>query len=250
MNSKPSVNSTGGTMPKTAMVLAAGIGRRMRPLTDDRPKPLVEVLGKPLIDYNLDRLAAAGVERAVVNLHHFADRLEAHLRARSRPAIVLSNERDQLLDTGGGIVRALPLLGAAPFFLVNSDSLWLEHDAGNLARLARGFDHGKMDALLLLASSSSTVGYDGHGDYTITKDGLLHRRDAGATAAFVYAGGALIAPSLFRDAPGGAFSLLRLFDRAERERRLYGIALEGLFLHVGTPAAIQSAEQAIRRACG
>lgn len=235
-------------VPAAAMVLAAGIGKRMQPLTNDRPKPLVEVMGKPLIDHNLDRLAATGVVRAVVNLHHFADRLEAHLRNRKRPEIVFSDERGALLDTGGGIAKALPLLGDAPFFLVNSDSLWLEKNVSNLARLARAFDAKKMDALLLLAKSASAVGYEGHGDYFLTEGGLLRRREAQEAAPFIYAGGAMLSPAPFKNAPQGAFPLLRLFDKAEAEKRLFGLELEGVFLHVGTPAAIAVAEGAIRRA--
>jgi len=231
--------------PTVAMVLAAGIGQRMRPLTDTRPKPLVEVAGQTLIDRNLDRLRAAGVSTAVVNLHHFADMLETHLKKRASPTIVFSDERAQLLDTGGGIAKALPLIGGKPFFLANSDSLWLERDP-NLARLARFFDPARMDALLLLARAENTVGYEGRGDYFIAEDGRLRRRAAAETAPFTYAGGALLAPRLFRNAPGGAFPLLALFDRAQTEGRLYGLELAGRFLHVGTPAAIPPAEEAIR----
>jgi MurNAc alpha-1-phosphate uridylyltransferase len=231
--------------PKRAMVLAAGIGNRMRPLTDTRPKPLVEVAGRALIDHNLDRLAAAKISTAVVNLHHFADLLEAHLRRRRAPKIEFSDERAQLLDTGGGIAKALPLLGNAPFFLVNSDSLWLEKSS-NLARLARGFDPVKMDAFLLLARAENTTGYEGRGDYFMESNGLLRRRASNENAPLTYAGGALFSPALFKDAPQGAFPLLPLFGRAEAKGRLYGCELDGLFLHVGTPAAIPLAEAAIR----
>lgn len=232
-------------MPQSAMVLAAGIGQRMRPLTDDRPKPLVEVAGRALIDHNLDRLAAEKVATAVVNLHHFADKLEAHLKSRAAPKIVFSDERAMLLNTGGGIVKALPLLGDAPFFLVNSDSLWLEKNS-NLTRLARMFDASKMDALLLLAKAENTAGYEGKGDYFLESGGHLRRRAASETAPFTYAGGALLSPALFTKAPAGAFPLLPLFDRAEASGRLFGLELDGLFLHVGTPAAIKLAEDAIR----
>jgi len=231
--------------PKRAMVLAAGIGNRMRPLTDTRPKPLVEVAGRALIDHNLDRLAALKISTAVVNLHHFADLLEAHLRRRRAPKIEFSDERARLLDTGGGIAKALPLLGSTPFFLVNSDSLWLEKSS-NLARLARGFDPMKMDAFLLLARPENTTGYEGRGDYFMESNGLLRRRASNETAPLTYAGGALLSPALFKDAPQGAFPLLPLFDRAEAKGRLYGCELDGLFLHVGTPAAIPLAEAAIR----
>jgi N-acetyl-alpha-D-muramate 1-phosphate uridylyltransferase len=231
--------------PQSAMVLAAGIGKRMRPLTDTRPKPLVEVAGRALIDHNLDRLAAAGISTAVVNLHHFADLLEGHLRKRPVPQIVFSDERETLLDTGGGIAKALPILGEAPFFLVNSDSLWLEKNS-NLARLAERFDPQKMDALLLLARAENIVGYEGSGDYFVEEGGLLRRRAAEKSAPFTYAGGALLSPRLFENAPSGAFSLLPLFDCAQVKGRLFALELEGLFLHVGTPAAIPLAEAAIR----
>jgi MurNAc alpha-1-phosphate uridylyltransferase len=228
------------------MVLAAGIGNRMRPLTDSRPKPLVEVAKRALIDYNLDRLAAAKIATAVVNLHHFADLLEAHLRTRTAPKIEFSSERSLLLDTGGGIANALPLLGAAPFFLVNSDSLWLEK-VSNLARLAGAFDPARMDAMLLLARPEITVGYVGGGDYFLEANGLLRRRAADERAPLTYAGGALLSPALLKGAPAGAFPLLPLFDWAQAKGRLFGLELDGLFLHVGTPAAIALAEDAIRR---
>jgi MurNAc alpha-1-phosphate uridylyltransferase len=227
------------------MVLAAGIGNRMRPLTDTRPKPLIEVAGRALIDHNLDRLERANVPSAIVNLHHFADMLEAHLKKRATPKIVFSDERAALLETGGGIAKALPLLGEKPFFLVNSDSLWLE-EGSNLVRLAHAFDPSKMDALLLLARSENTVGYEGHGDYFIEAGGLLRRRGANESKALTYAGGALLSPALFGETPHGAFPLLPLFDRAQAAGRLSGIELDGLFLHVGTPAAIPLAEAAIR----
>src|SRR5581483_6460580 len=189
--------------------------------------------------------AALKISTAVVNLHHFADQLESHLRGRTTPKIEFSDERGRLLDTGGGIAKALPLLGNAPFFLVNSDSLWLEKSS-HLARLARGFDPARMDAFLLLARAENTTGYEGRGDYFMRSGGLLRRRAQNETAPFAYAGGALLSPALFKDAPPGAFPLLPLFDRAEAQGRLFGYELDGLFLHVGTPAAIPLAEAAIR----
>lgn len=230
--------------PRIAMVLAAGIGQRMRPLTDDRPKPLVKVAGRALIDHNLDRLAADNISTAVVNLHHFADKLEAHLKSRVSPKLVFSDERALLLNTGGGIAKALPLLGSAPFFLVNSDSLWLEKNS-NLARLARVFDSSKMDAMLLLARRENTVGYEGKGDYFLESSGHLRRRATQEAAPFTYAGGALLSPALFASAPNGAFPLLQLFDHAQAFGRLFGLELDGLFLHVGTPAAVPLADAAI-----
>jgi MurNAc alpha-1-phosphate uridylyltransferase len=233
------------TTPKTAMVLAAGLGVRMKPITDTRPKPLIEVAGKALIDYALDRLLVADVETAAVNVHHFADQIEAHLRQRSRPKIVVSDERAALLDTGGGIVNALQWLGSAPFLLMNSDSLWLE-GASNLLRLGHAFDPARMDVLLLLAQREGAIGYSGRGDYRMNEQGILHRRREGETAPLVYAGAAVLAPSLFANAPKGAFSLTRLFDRAEDAGRLHGLLLEGIWMHVGSPEAIAQAEKAIR----
>jgi MurNAc alpha-1-phosphate uridylyltransferase len=232
-------------IPRRAMVLAAGLGTRMRPLTDKVPKPLVPVGGKPLINHVLDRLAAAGVETAVVNVHHLADQLEQHLKPRRAPKIVISDERDAVLGTGGGMVRALPLLGAAPFFLVNSDTLWIDGVKPNLERLAAAFRPDRMDALLLLAPTASSVGYTGRGDFSMAPDGKLRRRGERDVVPFVYAGIALISPALFRDAPSGAFPLTELFDRAIEQERLHGLRLEGVWMHVGTPDAVVAAERAI-----
>lgn len=230
-------------VPDRAMVLAAGLGTRMRPLTDSRPKPLIEILGRPMIDRVLDRLADAGVERAVVNLHHHADMLERHLAGRERPRIIMSDERAALLDSGGGIVKALPHLGAAPFFVMNADTLWIEGLRPNLLRLAAHFEPARMDALLLLASTTGSTGYDGRGDFLLDPDGRLARRPERGVTPFVYAGAAIMRPELFADAPEGAFSLNRLFDRAIGQGRLFGLRLEGLWMHVGTPAAIAEAEE-------
>jgi len=234
-----------GAVPTSAMVLAAGLGRRMRPLTDTLPKPLVTVGGKALIDHALDRLAEAGVATAVVNVHHLADLIEAHLRRRQAPRIVISDERAALLDTGGGVVKALPLLGAAPFFHVNSDTLWVDGVKANLPRLAAAFDADAMDALLLMAPTITSVGYAGRGDFAMASDGRLRRRGEREVVPFVYAGVAVLAPALFADAPGGAFSLNLLFDRAIAAGRLYGLRLDGVWMHVGTPEAIAAAEAAI-----
>lgn len=235
-------------LPKTAMVLAAGLGTRMRDLTASRPKPLVEVLGKPLIDHVLDRLTQAGVRTAVVNVHHFADAIEAHLKDRKHPRIVLSDERAELLGTGGGIARALPLIGAEPFFIVNADSIWLDGVVPNLVRLARAYDEKRMDALLLVAATASSVGYDGRGDFHLDPEGRLKPRAEQEMAHFVYTGAALLSPRLFAPAPAGAFPLTTLFKAAQRAGRLHGLRLEGTFLHVGTREAVAAAEQAIRRA--
>ena len=232
--------------PKTAMVLAAGFGVRMRPLTDHRPKPLVEVAGKALIDHVLDRLAEVGVARAVVNVHYLAEQIEQHLATRTRPRIVISDERGELLDTGGGVVKALPLLGDAPFFHVNSDTLWIEGVTSNLGRLAARFDAAEMDALLLLAPTTGSVGYDGRGDFAMGPGGRLARRGEREVVPFVYAGVAILTPALFAEAPQGAFSLTRLFDRAAEAGRLHGLRLDGTWMHVGSPDAIAAAEAAIR----
>lgn len=231
--------------PRRAMVLAAGLGTRMRPLTDNLPKPLVKVAGKALIDHVLDRLADAGVETAVVNVHHMADLIEAHLKSRTRPKIVISDERGELLDTGGGVVKAMKLLGDGPFFHMNSDTIWIEGVMPNLARLAAQFDAERMDAVMLLAATASSIGYEGRGDFAMTPDGRLRRRAEREVVPFVYAGAAVLSPALFADAPKGKFSLNALFDRAIEAGRLYGLRLEGTWMHVGTPAAIQAAEAAI-----
>lgn len=236
--------------PRRAMVLAAGFGTRMRPLTDARPKPLVEVAGRPLIDHVLDRLAAAGVESAVVNIHHFAELMEAHLKERTRPRIVLSDERGLLLGTGGGVVKALLQLGDAPFFHLNSDTIWVDGARPNLTRLAEAFDPARMDALLLLAPASGSIGYAGPGDFIMAADGTLTPRGDRDSAPFVYAGAAILAPALFRDAPQGEFPLTDLFRRAAAAGRLHGLKLDGLWMHVGTPDAIAPAEAAIRKASG
>jgi MurNAc alpha-1-phosphate uridylyltransferase len=227
------------------MVLAAGRGERMRPLTDRIPKPLVTVAGQPLIDHVLDRLAAVGVERAVVNVHYLADLIERHLAGRRQPKIVISDERDDLLDTGGGVVKALAALGHEPFFHLNSDTIWIDGVKPNLERLAEAFDPAAMDALLLLAPTAASIGYAGRGDFAMAADGRLRRRTEREVAPFVYAGAALLRPELFAEAPSGAFSLTRLFERAAEAGRLCGLRLEGVWMHVGTPDAIAQAEAAI-----
>ena len=233
--------------PTHAMVLAAGLGKRMRPITATTPKPLVEVAGKSLIDHGLDRLRAAGVETAVVNVHWLADLVEVHVAKCRSPKIVISDERDALLETGGGIVKALPQLGTQPFFLINSDSFWIEGYHPNLDALSRRWDEARMDALLLLAPTVGSIGYDGLGDFFMDETGLLTRREELRIAPFVYSGAAILSPKLFEDAPRGvAFSLNRLFDRALAEGRLYGERMSGMWLHVGTPRAIREAETAIR----
>ena len=234
------------TTPKTAMVLAAGFGERMRPLTDKKPKPLVEVAGKPLIEHVLDKLADAGVETAVVNVHYLADMIEKRLASRKKPRIVFSDERKLLLNTGGGIVKALPLIGAAPFYLVNSDSIWIDGVRGNLARLGGKFRPGA-------DGCASSARADRRTASVMQAAGISPWRRMAACSAraerevvpFVYAGVAILSPSLFKGAPDGAFSLTTLFDRASEAERLFGLRLEGVWMHVGTPDAIALAEDAI-----
>jgi MurNAc alpha-1-phosphate uridylyltransferase len=232
----------------TAMVLAAGLGKRMRPLTDVVPKPLVRLKSKPLIDHVLDRLAAGGIKRAVVNVHYLPDLIEAHLASRTNPGIIISDERDALLDTGGGVVRALPLLGDAPFLIHNSDSVWIEGVGSNIARLIQAFDPDRMDSLMLLALGATSLGYDGHGDFAMDADGVLSRRGERREAPFVFTGVSIAHPRLFEDAPKGAFSLNTLWDRAIDRGRLFGLRLEGAWMHVGTPQSVEEAERWIDRA--
>lgn len=231
----------------TAMVLAAGFGKRMLPLTRSIPKPMVKVDGQTLIDRVLDRIAQAKIARAVVNAHYCGDVLIEHLAARKTPVIEISDERDALLDTGGGVVRALPKLGGKPFLLVNSDTLWIEGASPNLPRLIAHYDAARMDALLLLAPTAGAVGYGGPGDFTMDAEGRLARRDEREIAPFVYAGAAVLHPRLFEGAPEGPFSLVRSFAKAEESATLFGLRLDGTWMHVGTPEAIPAAEDAIRR---
>ncbi len=237
-------------MPRNAMVLAAGFGARMRPLTDTMPKPLVQVAGKALLDHVLDRLAEAGVEKAVVNVHYLADQIERHIAHRAKPRIVISDERAALLDTGGGVVKALPALGDGPFFHINSDTIWIDGVKPNLTRLAENFDAATMDALLLLAPGAGSIGYAGRGDFAMAADGRLRARSEREVAPFVYAGAAILSPRLLDGAPSGTFSLTTLFARAIEAGRLHGLRMEGLWMHVGTPEAIAQAEEAIAESTG
>lgn len=229
----------------TAMVLAAGLGKRMRPITDILPKPLVRIGGRTMLDQALDRLAEAGVETAVVNVHHLADQIERHLEGRVRPRVVISDERGALLETGGGVAKALPLLGSKPFLVLNSDSLWIEGPESNIRRMVRSWEPERMDILLLLAAAATSVGYEGLGDFAMDAAGRLRRRPEREVTPFVYAGVAIVKPELFAGAPEGAFSLNRLFDGAIEAERLYGLRLDGQWLHVGTPGSIEAAEARI-----
>lgn len=228
------------------MVFAAGRGSRMRPISAMTPKPLVEVAGRALIDHVVERLSAGGVTRFVVNVHYLADLVEVHMRRRMGEAVAISDERRGLLDTGGGLKHALPLLGDRPFIVANSDAFWIEGASHNLARLVAGFDSERMDALLLLAPTVRAVGYAGRGDFDLGIDGTVRRRGEKRIAPFVYAGVAMMSPAALAETPDGPFSLNLVFDRAIAAGRLYGQRLDGLWLHVGTPRAIGEAERAFR----
>jgi MurNAc alpha-1-phosphate uridylyltransferase len=226
------------------MVLAAGVGSRMRPLTDDRPKALVEVAGRPLIDHMLSRLGEAGVTRAVVNVHAFADRLEAHLNRRSQaPAIVVSDERDELLETGGGLKKARALLGEAPVFVANIDSVWIERSVPALAALAKAFDPATMDACLLLTPTETAMGFDGPGDFFKADDGRLTFRGEAPAAPFAYIGAHICKPQIVDTEPLAPFSLSRIWRRLAPLGRLHGVVLDGAWMHVGDPAARDVAER-------
>ncbi|MEA1833967.1 nucleotidyltransferase family protein [Methylobacterium durans] len=230
-----------------AFVLAAGLGKRMRPVTATLPKPLVEVAGKALLDHALDRAAEGGITRAVVNVHWLADLIEGHLARRDGlPEITVSDERAALLETGGGVRKALDLVGADPFVVFNSDSFWLEGPEPNLARLIAKWDPAAMDILLLVAPTATSLGYEGAGDFVMDPDGRLERRGEREVAPFIYAGVAILKPELFAGTPEGSFSLNLLFDRAIARERLYGLRLDGQWLHVGTPEAIAAAEDRVR----
>lgn len=230
----------------TAMVLAAGIGQRMRPLTDTVPKPLVRLGDRTLLDHALDRIAAAGIGRAVVNVHYKADQIERHLAGRTSPHITISDERALLLETGGGVLNALPLLGAAAFLIHNSDSVWLEGPASNIAALCRLWDDARMDALLMLAAGAASLGYDGGGDFMMEADGRIRRRPEGEIAPFVFTGVSIAHPRLFEGEAPGVFSLNRVWDRALEKGRVYGMRLDGFWMHVGTPQSLADAERCLR----
>lgn len=231
----------------TAMVLAAGLGKRMRPLTASQPKPLVRVAGKALIDHALDRLAEVGVARAVVNVHYLADALEAHVLGRQAPKVTISDERERLLETGGGMKKALPLL-PDPFFAVNSDNIWLEGPRDCFRDLSDAWDPGRMDALLLLVPHRGAHNFRGKGDFHMTGDGRVTRRRSGRIAPFIFTGIQLVGHGLLRGAPEGPFSTNVLWDRAIEEGRLYGVAFTGQWFEVGTPGAIAPTEAALKEA--
>lgn len=234
-------------MPRTAMVMAAGLGKRMRPLTATRPKPLIEVAGKPLLDHVLDRLRAAGVEKVVVNVHYLADALEAHLAGAAEGLEVqVSDERALLLETGGGLVAAERLIDCDPFLSVNSDNLWIDGPADTLKVLASHWDSDRMDALLLLVPHAEARNHGGHGDFHMDRHGRLRRRDRSKIAPFVFTGVQMVSKALLRDAPAGPFSTNRLWDRAIAEGRCFGAVHHGLWFDVGTPEAIRATERYLK----
>ena len=233
-------------VPHTAMIMAAGLGKRMRPLTATRPKPLVEVGGKALLDHVLDRLRAAGVRNVVVNVHYLADALEAHLATRASGLnVTISDERRQLLETGGGLVRAEPLIDCDPFLALNSDNLWIDGPADTLKLLASQWDGDKMDALLLLVPQARAIGHKGQGDFHMDRGGRLRRRERSHVAPFVFTGIQMVSKRLLRDAPEGPFSANILWDRAMEEGRCFGAVHQGLWFDVGTPQSIQQTETAL-----
>lgn len=233
------------TRPSTGMILAAGLGKRMRPLTAITPKPLIPVAGCAMIDRALNALVDADVERAVVNVHYLADLVEVHIRHRHDIAIEVSDEREQLLETGGGVTKALPMLGKDPFYLLNSDSFWMEGSIPNLDLLAQHWLEGEMDGLLLLSPTVDAVGYQGRGDFQMDPFGRLRRRKAHEVSPYIYAGAGILDPRLFEGSQPTPHSLNVQFDKAIENGRLFGLIMDGKWLHVGTPHAIPLAERAI-----
>ena len=234
-------------VPKTAMVMAAGLGKRMRPLTATRPKPLIEVAGKALLDHVLDKLEQAGVERVVINVHYLPDAVEAHLQRR-KPGleILVSDERDQLLETGGGLVRAEPMIDCDPFLSVNSDNLWVDGPADAVKLLASQWDGDRMDALLLLVPQARAQNHRGQGDFHMDRQGRLRRRRPSHVAPFVFTGVQMLSKRILRDAPSGPFSTNVLWNRAIEEGRCFGAVHQGLWFDVGTPPAIRATESALK----
>ncbi len=237
-----------GAPGQVAMILAAGLGTRMRPLTDATPKPLIRVAGQSLIDRTVDCIRAAGIRRVIVNMHYLAGQIEGWASTQTDIQIVLSDERDQLLDTGGGVARALPYLGAAPFFVFNSDSFWIEGDVPALERLRGVWDETRMDCVLLLSNPERSVGFEGAGDFFVDQAGRLKRNTDKLAGAHVYCGCYLVSPRLFDEAPDCAFSMNVLWNKALAAGRLFGLVHDGLWLHVGTPDAIKLAEDAVNQA--
>jgi len=234
------------TVPKTAMVLAAGLGTRMRPLTDTLPKPLVQISGRTLLDRGLDALAAAGVTKVVVNVHHLGWQIAEHVKTRATPEIIISDESDRLLDSAGGIANALPMLGDEPFVILNADTFWIDRDGSDLYRLALAWDGARMDSLLMLAHPDHATGHDGSTDFLLAPGGRL-ARGRNAPEGLIYAGVGILDPRIFSDATSDPHSLNLYFDRAIAAGRLYGQVMQGHWVTVGTPDAIAAAEEAVAR---
>jgi len=230
----------------TAMVMSAGLGTRMLPLTANTPKPLIRVSDKALIDYTLDELSAGGVTRIVANVHYCADQLEAHLSDRHDHTIMISDERDELLETGGGLVKARPLIGSGPFFCANTDAIFTGPPTGTACEILRSTWHDDMLALLLLVPLKSTLGFDGNGDFHLDADGHL-TKSVGEPAPFAFTGLQILHPGLLDDMPPGAFSTRLIWQKAERTGQLYGAVFGGNWLHVGTPESVADAEQVLRK---
>ena len=235
--------------PKTAMVLAAGLGKRMRPLTDSMPKPLITIAGKTLLDRGLHALAEAGVEKAVVNVHYLAEQIAGHVKGRAAPAVVISDEREELLDSAGGIVGALRELGTGPFFVLNADTFWIDRDGRDLDRLALAWDGARMDILLMLADPAHATGHSGSTDFLPDAEGRLARAQ-GAADGLIYAGAGILHPRIFAGAAPTPHSLNLYFDRAIAAGRLFGVAMRGHWITVGTPDAVGEAERAVARLTG
>jgi N-acetyl-alpha-D-muramate 1-phosphate uridylyltransferase len=233
-------------VPDTAMIMAAGLGKRMRPLTATKPKPLIEVSGKALLDHVLEKLRTAGVKKIVVNVHYLADALEAHLESRDHGLdFVVSDERDLLMETGGGLVKAAPLIECDPFLALNSDNLWIDGPADTIKLLASQWDDRKMDALLLLVPQARALGHKGMGDFHMDREGRIRRRQRSRVAPFVFTGIQVVSKRLLRDAPEGPFSTNLLWDRAIEEGRAFGAVHQGLWFDVGTPQSIRYTEAAL-----
>jgi MurNAc alpha-1-phosphate uridylyltransferase len=235
-------NSSVKTEIKTAMVLAAGLGLRLRPITNKTPKPLVKVAGHTLLDHTLDRLVAAGVERAVVNIHHLADQVERHLGNRKDLEIIISSETDEVLETGGGVKNALQHLGDEPFYVSNADVLWLNGPTPALGRMAERWNADEMDALLLLHSTVEAYGYTGNGDFNVEPDGKLARKLEREVTPYLFTGVQILHPRIFEDTPDGVFSLNVIYDKANEAGRLFGVIHDGEWFHIGTPDGLNQAE--------
>ena len=233
-------------VPRTAMIMAAGLGKRMRPLTATRPKPLIEVNGKALLDHVLEKLRAAGVKRVVVNVHYLADSIEAHLGTRAEGLeVFISDERGLLMETGGGMVKAAPLIDSDPFLALNSDNLWIDGPADTIRLLSSQWDGARMDALLLLVPQAKALGHKGLGDFHMDRSGRIRRRERSHVAPFVFTGIQIVSKRLLREAPDGPFSTNILWDRAIEEGRAFGAVHQGLWFDVGTPQSISFTEAAL-----